>query len=95
MLPLIARGLRHGASPGGRALQQALQLQQKRYLNIHEYQGAQLMAKYGINVPDGVPAHTVDEVKRAAEEMKDEKGEVRRAWKGVAGCGRGRSRTGE
>jgi hypothetical protein len=59
------------------ALQKALQAQQKRFLNIHEYQGAQLMAKFGINVPDGVPASTVDEVKRAAEAMKDDKGEVR------------------
>lgn len=58
---------------------QALQLQQKRHLNIHEYQGAQLMAKFGINVPDGVPAFTVDEVAKAAEKMKDEKGEVRSA----------------
>lgn len=76
MLPgLIGRALRHGASQGGRALQ-ALQLQQKRFLNIHEYQGAQLMAKYGINVPDGVPAFSVDDVAKAAEKMKDEKGEV-------------------
>jgi succinyl-CoA synthetase beta subunit len=58
---------------------QALQLQQKRYLNIHEYQGAQLMAKFGINVPDGAPAFTVDDVKKAADSMKDAKGEVRLA----------------
>ncbi|KAI8462711.1 MAG: succinate-CoA ligase beta chain [Monoraphidium minutum] len=76
MLPLIARSLRHGASSARSAAAQAMQLQQKRCLNIHEYQGAQLMATYGINVPDGVPAFTVDEVDKAAQSMKDEKGEV-------------------
>ncbi|KIY97083.1 succinyl-CoA synthetase beta subunit [Monoraphidium neglectum] len=53
-----------------------MQLQQKRFLNIHEYQGAQLMAKFGINVPDGAPAFTVADVAKEAEKYKDEKGEV-------------------
>jgi hypothetical protein len=39
-------------------------------------QGAELMAKFGINVPDGVPARTVEEVAAAAKSMADEKGEV-------------------
>lgn len=74
LVGLIARGLgKASASCAGRALPQA---QQKRFLNIHEYQGAQLMAKFGINVPDGVAASTVDEVARAADSMKDAKGEV-------------------
>ena len=73
MLPLLARGLRQT----GGATRQALQLQAKRYLNIHEYQGAQLMSKYGINVPEGAPAFTVEEVAKAAERMKDAAGEVR------------------
>lgn len=83
------------------------QLQQWRFLNIHEYQvkvaaadsqlkatwahatnqhldlgtcesqGAQLMSKFGINVPDGVPAFSVKEVEDAAKQLADEKGEVR------------------
>jgi hypothetical protein len=77
MLPLLARGL--GRQGGGvcRALQ-AAQAQQTRSLNIHEYQGAQLMAKMGINVPEGLPAFTVDEVAAAAAKMQDAQGEVRR-----------------
>ena len=42
------------------------------------------MAKFGINVPDGVPAFSVKEVEDAAKKLADEKGEVRpsrlRAW---------------
>ncbi|OEL23187.1 Succinyl-CoA ligase [ADP-forming] subunit beta, mitochondrial [Dichanthelium oligosanthes] len=39
------------------------QHQQLRRLNIHEYQGAELMGKYGINVPRGAAAGSVQEVK--------------------------------
>lgn len=42
-------------------------------------QGAQLMSKFGINVPDGIAAKTVDEVEAAAKKMQDEKGEVHRS----------------
>lgn len=42
-------------------------------------QGAQLMSKYGINVPDGAAATTMPEVLKATQDMKDEKGEVRPA----------------
>lgn len=34
------------------------------------------MSKFGINVPPGVPAFSQDDVKRAAEKMKDENNEV-------------------
>ena len=37
-------------------------------MNIHEYQGKQLLAKYGVSVPRGKVAFTVDEA-MAAEEM--------------------------
>jgi succinyl-CoA synthetase beta subunit len=57
-------------------IQASKDAQQKRYLNIHEYQGAQLMSKFGINVPDGAPAQTLDAVFKAAQRMKDEAGEV-------------------
>jgi len=36
------------------------------------------MKSFGVNVPDGQPAHTVEEVARIAPLMADEKGEVRR-----------------
>jgi len=39
-------------------------------------QSSQLMAKYGVNVPYGVPAFSVEDVRKAAEDLKDEKGEV-------------------
>lgn len=82
MLPLIARGARAGGASAARA---GLQLQARRWLNIHEYQGAQLMAKFGINVPEGAPATTVAEVAAAAARMKDAAGEVRtRESPGVA-----------
>ncbi|MBA0605268.1 hypothetical protein Godav_017859 [Gossypium davidsonii] len=43
------------------------QQQQLRCLNIHEYQGADLMNKYGINVPKGVAVSSIDEVKEAVK----------------------------
>eukprot|EP00877_Chromochloris_zofingiensis_P014137 jgi/Chrzof1/8978/Cz03g31200.t1_SCL2[v5.2] len=39
-------------------------------------QGAQLMKKYGINVPDGIAVSSVEEVEKAAKQMADENGEV-------------------
>lgn len=39
-------------------------------------QGAELMSKFGINVPPGKSAHSLDDVKKAAEAMKDENNEV-------------------
>jgi succinyl-CoA synthetase beta subunit len=43
-----------------------------RRLNLHEYQSAQLMAEKGVNVPLGIPAHTVDEAIAAAERIGDD-----------------------
>jgi hypothetical protein len=39
-------------------------------------QGAELMSKFGINVPPGKAAKSLDDVKKAAESMKDENNEV-------------------
>ncbi len=39
-------------------------------------QGAELMSKFGIHVPQGMPAKTIAEVEAAAEKMKDESGQV-------------------
>ncbi len=38
-------------------------------MNIHEYQGKQLLSKYGVSVPQGHVAYTVEEAVKAAEEL--------------------------
>ncbi len=38
-------------------------------MNIHEYQGKQLLAKYGVAVPKGHVAYTVDDAVKAAETL--------------------------
>ncbi|KAM1688057.1 hypothetical protein ACFX15_034997 [Malus domestica] len=52
------------------------QQQQLRRLNIHEYQGAELMSKYGVNVPKGVAAGSVDEVKKAIQDAFPKESEL-------------------
>ncbi|MCD7467418.1 hypothetical protein HAX54_004839 [Datura stramonium] len=52
------------------------QQQQLRRLNIHEYQGAELMGKYGINVPKGVAVASLDEVKKAIQDVLPNQNEV-------------------
>lgn len=52
------------------------QLQQQRFLNVHEYQGSQLMSQYGINVPPGIPVFKLEEVGPAAKKMADKDGQV-------------------
>jgi succinyl-CoA synthetase beta subunit len=52
------------------------QHQQLRRLNIHEYQGARLMAQHGINVPNGVAASSLDEVKKAIQKVFPNNSEV-------------------
>ncbi|CAK8561931.1 unnamed protein product [Lathyrus sativus] len=44
------------------------QNQQLRRLNIHEYQGAELMSKYGVNVPRGVAVSSVEETRKAIKD---------------------------
>ena len=43
-----------------------------RYLNLHEYQSSQIMKDSGVNVPFGIPAHTVEEAVAAAKEIGDD-----------------------
>ena len=38
-------------------------------MNIHEYQAKTLLKKYGVAVPDGIPAMTVDEAVKAAGQL--------------------------
>ena len=43
-----------------------------RFLNLHEYQSAQIMAEAGVTVPMGIAAHTVAEAVAAAQKIGDE-----------------------
>ncbi|CAN5914910.1 ADP-forming succinate--CoA ligase subunit beta [soil metagenome] len=43
-------------------------------MKIHEYQGKQIFAKYGVPVPKGYPAFTVDEAEAAAKRLIAETG---------------------
>lgn len=38
-------------------------------MNIHEYQAKELLTKYGVAVPKGIPAMSVDEAVKAAKEL--------------------------
>ncbi len=38
-------------------------------MNIHEYQAKELLAKYGVAVPHGIPAMSVEEAVKAAQSM--------------------------
>jgi hypothetical protein len=64
------------ASTAPRGLMPAAVSTSVRALNVHEYQGAELMAKYGINVPPGVAVKTPAEAVAAAATMEDASGEV-------------------
>lgn len=55
---------------------QSWQQQQVRHLNVHEYQGASLMSKYGVNVPKGIVVSSVAEVKQAIRDAFPEEKEV-------------------
>jgi succinyl-CoA synthetase beta subunit len=43
-------------------------------MKIHEYQGKQLFAKYGVPIPKGYPAFTVDEAEARAKQLQTETG---------------------
>ncbi|XP_030533989.1 succinate--CoA ligase [ADP-forming] subunit beta, mitochondrial [Rhodamnia argentea] len=49
---------------------------QLRRLNIHEYQGSELMSKYGVNVPRGVAVSSVEEIKKAIQEVFPKENEL-------------------
>jgi len=42
----------------------------RRFLNLHEYQSAQILAAGGVTVPRGIAATTVEECVKAAEQLK-------------------------
>src|SRR5512143_3609552 len=41
-------------------------------MKIHEYQAKQIFARYGVPIPKGYPAFTVDEAEAAAKRLVDE-----------------------
>ncbi|CAL1383322.1 unnamed protein product [Linum trigynum] len=52
------------------------QQQQLRRLNVHEYQGAELMGKHGINVPKGVAVSSIEEVRKAIKDVFPNQSEI-------------------
>ena len=43
-------------------------------MKIHEYQGKQIFQKYGVPIPKGYPAFTVDEAEAQAKKLVAETG---------------------
>lgn len=58
-------------------------------MNIHEYQGKELLRKYGVSVPDGIVAFSVDEAVEAAKELGNDvvvvKAQIHAGGRGKAG----------
>src|SRR5690625_5513206 len=58
-------------------------------MNIHEYQGKNILRQYGVNVPDGYVAYTVDEAVEKAKELKSDvtvvKAQIHAGGRGKAG----------
>ncbi len=58
-------------------------------MNIHEYQGKELLRKYGVSVPNGKVAFTVDEAVEAAKELDSNvvvvKAQIHAGGRGKAG----------
>ncbi|KAF9669756.1 hypothetical protein SADUNF_Sadunf14G0140600 [Salix dunnii] len=63
------RGLLNKLVPRSLSVACKWQHQQLRRLNIHEYQGAELMGKYGVNVPKGVAVSSLEEVKETIRDV--------------------------
>ncbi|CAH9073736.1 unnamed protein product [Cuscuta europaea] len=72
----MVRGLLRKLAGGSLSVAGKWQQQQLRRLNIHEYQGAELMGKHGINVPRGVAVGSVGEVKKAIQELFPNQNEI-------------------
>lgn len=58
-------------------------------MNIHEYQSKQVLKSFGVNVPNGKPAFTVDEAVEAAKELNSKvtvvKAQIHAGGRGKAG----------
>ena len=55
-------------------------------MKIHEYQGKELLKQFGVPVPRGIPALSVDEAVAAAESWVDRFGSSRRRSTLAAGA---------
>ena len=62
-------------------------------MKIHEYQAKELFKEYGVAVPDGVAATSVDEAVEAAKEMKENGTELFVVKAQIHAGGRGKGRT--
>lgn len=65
----MVRGLLNKLASKSLSVAGKWQQQQLRRLNIHEYQGAELMGKHGVNVPRGAAASSIEEVKKVVKDM--------------------------
>ena len=52
-----------------RALPRKTPAESESAMNIHEYQAKELLAKYGVGIPAGIPALTVEEAVAAAKQL--------------------------
>jgi hypothetical protein len=53
-------------------------------MKIHEYQGKEILRKFGVTVPRGIPCLSVDEAVKAAETLGGQFGSLRRKSMRVA-----------
>ncbi|CAL5357312.1 unnamed protein product [Camellia sinensis] len=65
----MARGLLNKLVSRSLSLAGKWQQQQLRRLNIHKDQGAELMGKFGVNVPKGVAVSSVQDVRKAIQDV--------------------------
>jgi acyl-CoA synthetase (NDP forming) len=47
------------------------------HMNLHEYQGKELLKSYGVKIQEGIVAYSAEEAVAAAKKMK---GTCRRSW---------------
>lgn len=62
-------------------------------MKIHEYQAKEIFKDYGVAVPAGIPATSVDEAVKAAEDMKADGSELFVVKAQIHAGGRGKGRT--
>src|SRR4026209_154476 len=62
-------------------------------MKIHEYQGKEILRKYGVTVPRGIPCFSVEEAVKAAETLGGPvwvvKAQIHAGGRGKAGGGQG------
>ncbi|WP_340105305.1 ADP-forming succinate--CoA ligase subunit beta [Rhodohalobacter sp. 8-1] len=64
-------------------------------MKIHEYQAKEILKEYGVAVPDGVAADSVDDAVKAAKEMKEKGSSLFVVKAMIHAGGRGKGRTKE